>query len=197
VAAAFAARNPLGSDVDDRELIQRVKQGDPSAERRLYDVHVDRVFGLAYRMSGDATLAEDFTQESFVRIFDRIDSFRGESQLSTWVHRVTMSVVLNGLRKRNRQREFELGVEDTLPFDRGVSAGDPSLKLRLKKAIDALSEGMRAVFILHDVEGYKHHEIAELLQVPVGTSKARLSRARATLRDQISELPWPALREEA
>lgn len=197
MAREASARTPVGSDVDDRELIDAVKRGDSSAERRLYDVHVDRVFGLAYRMSGDAALAEDYTQESFVRIFDRIESFRGDSKLSTWVHRVTMSVVLNGLRKRNRQREFELAVDDTLPFDRGVSAGDPALKVRLKKAIDTLSEGMRAVFVLHDVEGFKHHEIAEVLDVPVGTSKARLSRARAMLRDQLSELPWPALREEA
>lgn len=183
--------------MEERELIERVKGGDPGAERRLYDQHVDRVFGLAFRMSGDAALAEDFTQESFVRIFERIGSFRGDAKLSTWVHRVTMSVVLNGLRKRKRQREHELGVEDTLPFDRGVDEGDPSLKIRLKDAVDALSEGMRAVFILHDVEGFKHHEIAEVLQVPVGTSKARLSRARSVLREQLSELPWPALREGA
>jgi RNA polymerase sigma-70 factor (ECF subfamily) len=183
--------------VDERELIDAVKRGDPAAERRLFDAHVDRVFRLAYRMTGDSALAEDYTQESFVRIFARIGSFRGESKLSTWIHRVATSVVLNGLRKRNRRRQFELAVEDTLPFDRGVSAGDPGLSVRLERAIDALGEGMRMVFVLHDVEGFKHHEIAEVLEVPVGTSKARLSRARAVLREQLSELPWPALREEA
>lgn len=183
--------------MDERELIAAVRRGDPVAERRLYDAHVDRVYGLAYRMSGDAALAEDFTQESFVRIFERIESFRGEAALSTWVHRVTFSVVLNGLRKRKRRREFEMAVEDTLPFDTGREEGDPALRVRLKNAIDALSEGMRAVFVLHDVEGFKHQEIAEVLQLPVGTSKARLSRARAALREQLGELPWPALREEA
>ena len=98
--------------VDDRTLVQRVKQGDPAAERELYDAHVDRVYGLAYRMTGDETLARDLTQDAFVRAFDRIDGYRGDAALSTWLHSVTTSVVLNGLRKVRRIHQREADLDD-------------------------------------------------------------------------------------
>ena len=179
-------RRDGGEALEDHDLIARVLRGDPGAERALYEAQVDRVFGLAFRMTGDQSLAEDFTQDVFIRAFDRLETFRGESKLSTWLHSITMSVVLNGLRKRKRIRESELSVEDTTPFDPGVAPAEVDLKLRIRKAIDALSEGMRAVFVLHDVEGFKHTEIAELLDVPVGTSKARLNRARTRLRENLA-----------
>lgn len=173
--------------MDDRKLVQRVKDGDPAAERALYDAHVDRVYGLAYRMTGDETLARDLTQDAFVRAFDRIDSFRGDSALSTWLHTVTTSVVLNGLRKVRRIREREADLD----YARGTAQQDqraePDLRDRLHAAIAGLPDGYRKVFVMHDVEGYTHQEIARALGVAEGTSKAQLSRARAKLRVELAD----------
>src|SRR6266700_1384507 len=94
--------SPVRSSVDERELIARVRAGEPAAERALYDAHVDRVYRLAYRLAGDDELAREFTQDTFVRAFERLSSFRGEAKLSTWMHAIATSVVLNGLRKVKR-----------------------------------------------------------------------------------------------
>ncbi|MGW8283071.1 MAG: RNA polymerase sigma factor [Gemmatimonadota bacterium] len=173
--------------MNDRTLVQRVKEGDPAAERALYDAHVDRVYRLAYRMTGDENLARDLTQDAFVRAFDRIDSFRGDAALSTWLHTVTTSVVLNGLRKvrRIREREAELdAAHETAQEDR---RSEPDLRDRLHVAIAGLPDGYRKVFVMHDVEGYTHQEIAQALGVAEGTSKAQLSRARAKLRAELAD----------
>jgi RNA polymerase sigma-70 factor (ECF subfamily) len=173
--------------LDDRTLVQRVKDGDPAAERALYDAHVDRVYGLAYRMTGDETLARELTQDAFVRAFDKIDSYRGDAALSTWLHTVTTSVVLNGLRKVRRIREREVDLDHA----RGAAATDrrsePELRDRLHAAIAGLPDGYRKVFVMHDVEGYTHLEIARALGVAEGTSKAQLSRARAKLRVELAD----------
>src|SRR5258707_7480437 len=95
---------PVRSRVDEHELIARVRAGEPAAERALYDAHVDRVYRLAYRLAGDDELARDFTQETFIRAFDRLDTFRGDSRVSTWLHAIATSVSVNGLRKTKRFR---------------------------------------------------------------------------------------------
>ena len=173
--------------MDERDLIARVRAGDGAAARALYDAHVDRVYRLAYRLAGDDALAQDFTQETFIRVFERLDTFRGESALSTWLHAITTSVVLNGLRKVKRfhQREADLEVADGVSVARRQS--EPDLKLRLQQAIDALPDGYRTVFVMHDVEGYTHEEIGVALGVETGTSKAQLSRARAKLREALAD----------
>ena len=168
--------------MDDRELIARVRAGDPVAERALYDAHVDRVYRLSYRMAGDDDLARDFTQETFIRAFERLDTFRGEAALSTWLHAIAVSVALNGLRKVKRIRRRESGLEEGQDVAWTGREAEPDLKRRLKAAIDALPEGYRTVFVMHDVEGYTHDEIGAALGVESGTSKAQLSRARAKLR---------------
>jgi RNA polymerase sigma-70 factor (ECF subfamily) len=173
--------------VEERELISRVLAGDPSAERALYDAHVDRVFRLVYRMAGDMDRAQDFTQETFIRAFDRLQSFRGESALSTWLGSIAISVTLNGLRKVRRRNERELGLDDMVPMGRTDRVAEPDLKARLSQAIDALPEGYRIVFVMHDVEGYTHEEIASSLSVHPGTSKAQLFRARARLREALAD----------
>lgn len=173
--------------MDDRTLVQRVKDGDPAAERALYDAHVDRVYGLAYRMTGDETLARDLTQDAFVRAFDRIDSFRGDSALSTWLHTVTTSVVLNGLRKVRRIREREADLDHARGTAQQDQRAEPDLRDRLHAAIAGLPDGYRKVFVMHDVEGYTHQEIARALGVAEGTSKAQLSRARAKLRVELAD----------
>ena len=173
--------------MDDRTLVQRVKAGDPAAERALYDAHVDRVYGLAYRMTGDETLARDLTQDAFVRAFDRIDGYRGDAALSTWLHTVTSSVVLNGLRKVRRIREREADLDDARGATVTKRMSEPDLKDRLHVAIAGLPDGYRKVFVMHDVEGYTHQEIARALGVAEGTSKAQLSRARAKLRVELAD----------
>ncbi|TDJ47769.1 MAG: RNA polymerase sigma factor [Gemmatimonadetes bacterium] len=175
------------NSVDDKQLVDRIRSGDRSAQRALYDAHVDRVYRLAYRMSGDETLARDFTQDAFVRAFDRLDGYRGDAAFSTWMHAVTTSVVLNGLRKIKRIRGRELDIEAARGIAHSVPRAEPDLKIRLAAAVNALPEAYRTVFLMHDVEGYTHREIAAALELKIGTSKARLSRARARLRMDLKE----------
>jgi len=173
--------------VDDKQLVDRIRSGDRSAQRALYDVHVDRVFRLAYRMTGDDTLARDFTQDAFVRAFDRLDGYRGDAAFSTWMHSVTTSVVLNGLRRVKRVRSREVPMEASHDVTAPASQAEPDLKRRLAEAVNGLPEAYRTVFVMHDIEGYTHGEIAAALELKTGTSKARLSRARARLRMDLQE----------
>ena len=173
--------------VSDAELIDRVLAGDPKAERALYDAHVDRVFRLVYRMAGDLDRAQDWVQETFIRAFEKLGDFRGESALSTWLCSIAMSVSLNGLRKVKRSRERETSLDDAPPLGYTPREADPDLKARLARAIDDLPDGYRAVFVMHDVEGFTHEEIGRALGVQAGTSKAQLFRARAKLRDALAD----------
>ena len=173
--------------MDERDLIARARAGEPAAERALYEAHVDRVYRLAFRLAGDDDLARDFTQETFIRAFERLHTFRGESQLSTWLHAIATSVALNGLRKVKRFRQRETDLDDAGHVAGGPRLAEPDLKRRLHAAIDALPEGYRTVFLLHDVEGYTHEEIGATLGVETGTSKAQLSRARAKLREALAD----------
>lgn len=167
----------------DRQLVHQCLAGDALAERALYDAHVERIYRLMHRMAGDPDLAADFTQDTFIRAFDRLEQYRGDSSLATWLHTIAVSVALNGLRKVKRIRSTTEHIDEatTIPAEpgRGFSA---DLKTRLHAAVDALSEKLRPVFLMHDVEGYTHEEIAGSLGIPVGTSKARLFDARAKLR---------------
>ncbi len=171
--------------MQEQQLIAGVLAGDPRAERELYDLHVDRVYRLAYRMTGDPQMAEDYTQETFIRTFGKLDTFQGRSALGTWIHSIAVSVVLDGLRKVKRLRNRETEVADGISDFPGRPAPDTSLKLRLHNAIDRLPEEMRVVVVMHDIEGFKHHEISEAIGVPVGTTKSRLFRARQILRDAL------------
>jgi RNA polymerase sigma-70 factor (ECF subfamily) len=173
--------------VERRSLVRRVLGGDPTAERELYDTHVDRVYRLAYRMTGDADQAAEYTQDTFVRVFERLAEFRGEAALSTWITSIALSIVYNGLRKIKRFRERETDLDDATPMAAPARSADPDLKVKLAKAIQSLPEGYRTVFTMHDVEGYTHEEIAAALGVQEGTSKAQLSRARAKLRTMLAE----------
>jgi RNA polymerase sigma-70 factor, ECF subfamily len=179
--------------LNERELLTRAQSRDPVAERAIYDTHVDRVYRLAFRMAGDAELAKEFTQDAFVRAFERLGTFRGDSALSTWLHAITVSVALNGLRKvRRLKREVQLEHAESLGSDRPRS--DPLLRQRLDEAIDKLPTGYRTVFVMHDVEGFTHEEIGAALGIEIGTSKAQLFRARARLRERLADLAgaWSA-----
>jgi RNA polymerase sigma-70 factor, ECF subfamily len=166
----------------DRELIARCLAGDAEAERALYDTHVDRIYRLVYRMAGDGDLAEDLTQDTFIRAFERLDQFRGDSSLATWLHSIAVSVTLNGMRKVKRIGLRTTDLEETPLLAAEARELPPDLRTRLFQAIDTLSEKLRPVFIMHDIEGYTHEEIGSTLGIPTGTSKARLFDARAKLR---------------
>jgi RNA polymerase sigma-70 factor (ECF subfamily) len=171
------------------QLIERTLDGDEAAARTLYDENVDRVFRLCYRMAGDEELARELAQESFIRAFQRLHQFRGDAALSTWLHSITVSVVLNGLRKHKRIRSRELDMDElpAAPVPPRQKRADPDLRERLHRAIDALPDIYRSVFVMHDVEGYTHDEIGAALGVANGTSKARLFRARRMLREDLAE----------
>ncbi len=177
----------LPESVHDTELIGRILAGDPGAERELYDAHVDRVYRLAYRLTGDRDRAQDYTQDTFIKVFDNLHTFQYRSLLSTWIVSIALSVTLNSLRKVKRLHSRELPW-DNAPEIGGMSIeADPDLKARLSRAIDDLPDGYRAVFVMHDVEGYTHEEIGAALGVQAGTSKAQLFRARARLRSALAE----------
>lgn len=173
------------------ELVERAKEGDGRAFQTLYEMNVDRIYRLAYRMAGDDDLAQDFTQEAFVRAYQKLDTFRGDAAFSTWLHSITVSVALNGLRKVDRHRKRERSLEDAAPVASGRSQVEPDLRDRIEAAVNELPEIYRTVFLMHDLEGYSHGEIAKTLDVAEGTSKARLSRARSKLRTALG----PAMQE--
>ena len=173
--------------MDERELTARAKLGDEAAQRALYDAHVDRVYWLAYRMSGRHDLAQDLTQDVFIRAFDRIKDYRGDAPFGAWLHAITTSVVLNGLRKVKRFDQREAVLEEAAMVTSPTREAEPDLKERLAQAIEALPEGCRVTFLMHDVEGFTHEEIAAALGVQPGTSKAQLFRARAKLREALAD----------
>lgn len=181
-AVAFEALRPVNREP---ELIARVVAGDRLAARELYDAHAPRVFRLAFRLTGETDLARELTQETFVRAFSQLGRFRGESALSTWLHRVTLSVVSNAMRKVKRFRARETDLEEAGPIAAVNREADPDLRDKLYLAIDELPEIYRTTFVMHDVEGYTHEEIANVLGVAEGTCKSRLSVARAQLRQKL------------
>ena len=171
---------------DERFLIARAQQGDRDAARGLYDAHSRRVHRLVFRLCGDEEMARDLVQDTFIRVFDKLSTFRGESAFATWVHRIAVTVTLNGLRKERRLKRGadDLDVANDLPAP--SDNVDPDLRAKLRAAIEALPPGSRASVILHDIEGYTHAEIGEMLGIAEGTSKARLFDARNRLKKALS-----------
>ncbi len=173
--------------MDEPELIARTLAGDPAAERALFEAHVDRVYRLAYRITGDPDVAQDCAQDTFIRAFQRLGTFRGDSKLGTWLGAIAISTALNAVRSRKRGERFSAPLDEAVESGQLPVAADPDLRDRLHAAIDGLPDGYRTVFLLHDVEGYTHEEIGQLLGVQSGTSKAQLFRARAKLRDALAD----------
>jgi RNA polymerase sigma-70 factor (ECF subfamily) len=167
--------------VDDVAL---AAQGDTGAFERVYRTHVSRVYNLARRMAGPEA-AEEVAQDVFVRVWQKLHTFRGESSFATWLHRLAVNVIVERFRALGLARDrFLADSEDTL--ERMPSSAPASKhydsRLDLDSALKRLPPGARAVFVLHDVEGYRHEEIGEMLGVSIGTSKSQLHRARMTLR---------------
>jgi RNA polymerase sigma-70 factor (ECF subfamily) len=180
-----SSRPAQGAD----ELVRRAKKGDVAAFEALYRSHVGRVYAICLRMHGDAERAEDATQEAFLRAWRRISGFEGRSAFSTWLHRLAVNVVLDQIRAAKR-RGIEVGAgeegEESIRLVE-ARAGPPELSIDLERAIARLPPGARTAFVLHDIEGYKHREIAEMTGTAEGTWKAQLHRARRLLREALGE----------
>lgn len=191
-----------GEEPKEAEAIRRAQQGDEAAFERLYRLHCRRVYALCLRMVANTAEAEELTQEAFLQVFRRIATFRGESAFSTWLHRLTVNIVLMRLRKKtpavtSLENANDPDEESGQPH-REVGGPDPLMvgsldRVNLERAIQRLPEGYRTVFLLHDVQGYEHHEIAEITGRTMGNSKSQLHKARKRLR----ELLWETERGKA
>ena len=173
-------REPV-QNTDDARAIRRAARGDVDAFEELYHAHIGRVYALCLRLSGDPDRAEDLAQDVFVRLWQRIDTFEGRSAFSSWLYRLTANLVIDRLRAHLRRESRESSADD---LDRwtGPAAGAPDAWIDLEASIAALPAGARMVFVLHDIEGYRHDEIGEMMGIADGTSKAQLHRARKLLR---------------
>ena len=161
--------------------VRRAQAGDQQAFAEVYREHAGRVYALCLRLAGNAADAESLVQDVFVRVWERLGSFRFDSAFTSWLHRVTVNVVLENRRSERRREARVLPVEDPAALERG-GTGDSARRMDLERAIAELPEGAREVFILYDVEGYGHAEIAAMTGIAEGTSKAQLFRARRLLR---------------
>jgi RNA polymerase sigma-70 factor (ECF subfamily) len=186
VAPFEAANDAEAAKAAEGRDLAAARTGDPRAFERLYRAHVDRVFSLCVRMAGDRVIAEELTQDCFVRAWERLSSFRGESAFGTWLYRLAVNVVLNARKTAGRARKrfvTEDGDDErSEPSGERESYQNPGTILDLEQAVAALPPGARRVFVLHDVQGYRHEEIAEMLGITSGGSKAQLHRARLLLR---------------
>ena len=176
--------------LSEAQAIEQAKQGNAEAFEFLYSLHKRRVYSLCLRMTANTAEAEDLTQEAFLQLFRKIGTFRGESAFSTWLHRMAVNVVLMHLRKKGLQ---VVSLEETTESDedaprRDFGADDARLagsvdRLQLQNAVERLPPGYRTIFVLHDVEGYEHNEIAAMVGCSIGNSKSQLHKARMKLRD--------------
>jgi RNA polymerase sigma-70 factor (ECF subfamily) len=175
----------------DASLIQRAQQGDEEAFAALYQLHKKRVYSVCLQMTKDVADAEDLTQEAFLQVFRSVNSFRGDSAFSTWLYRIAVNTVLMKLRRRKSPPLVSLDEPvsaDSPSLKRDVGKADPSLsgavdRIALGRAVEELPPGCRQIFDLHEVEGYQHHEIAELLDCSIGNSKSQLHKAKMKMRD--------------
>jgi RNA polymerase sigma-70 factor, ECF subfamily len=176
----------------DLTLAHKAADGDARAFEELYRLYQRLVYGLCLRMTQNVAEAEDITQDVFILLHRKVGSFRGESQFTTWLHRLTVNQVLMRFRKSRSRREEALEDCDAQDFTVGVAHAGPNRlqlidRMALDRALEKLPPGYRAAFILHDVEGYEHEEVARLLGCAVGTSKSQLHKARAKLRKILTQ----------
>lgn len=178
--------NAQGRSLREEETIRLAQEGDATAFERIYELHSSRVYGLCLRMVRNPAEAEDLTQETFLLVFRKLPTFRGESAFSTWLYRLAVNVVLMSLRKRQvpldeLENQEPTRIEERVAFTDNylIAVGD---RLSLNRAVVRLTPVYRTVFVLHDVQGFNHVEIAGMMDYSVGTSKAYLHRARKQLR---------------
>jgi RNA polymerase sigma-70 factor, ECF subfamily len=184
----FAPLPPVASPVatdDESDLIRRARARDQQAFAQLYRRHVGRVHALCRRMTADLPYAEELTQTVFVTLWEKLDHFRGESAFGTWLHRLAVNTVLMDFRTTRRREARVFGTEDPAVLETPATPPGAGLRLDLEQAIALLPPRARTVFVLHDVEGYTHEEIAGLLDLETGTTKAQLHRARKLLQEAL------------
>lgn len=174
--------------MSEAHLIARVLEGDRLAGRELYDAHAPRVFRLAYRMTCDEDMARECTQDTFVRAFSKLNGFRQESAFATWIHRIAVSVVLQALRSKRRLSARFVDIDEAHDVIAEDNTYDAELASRLERAVEELPEIYRTALIMHDLEGYTHAAIADVLAIAEGTSKTRVAHARAKLRETLTAL---------
>ncbi len=173
---------------DESILVESARNGDGAAFEKLYRNNRDRIYGLLWRIcGGDAALAEDLLQEAFIRAWQKLDSFRGESRFATWLHRLSLNIALSDRRIRLRRAGCEVDMDEvaerTAIGDRDIVADK---RMDLERAIARLPERARTVLVLYDIEGYRHAEIAAITGMAVGSSKAQLHRARKLIREALN-----------
>lgn len=180
-----AGMGPVMTEVatDESRWVRMAQNADAGAFEKLYRAHVDRVYGLCLRMTGNPAEAEDCAQDAFIQAWNKLDRFRGDSSFATWMHRVAVNTVLGRMRKSRREQDRIRAVSDVIPV-RETIADDGGLQ-DLEQAINELPRGARHVFVLHAVYGYSHGETGDMLGIAEGTSKAQLSRARRLLVQQL------------
>ena len=176
--------NPPAQVSTELDRVRAAQAGDAGAFRLVYEAHVGRVHALCLRLTGETSWAEELTQDVFVRVWERLGSFRGDSAFGTWLYRLAMNEALMALRSA-RRRELRVETRGDPPEAPQLGARESEAAIDLERAIAGLPEGCRTVFVLHDVEGLRHEEIAQLTGTAVGTSKAHLFRARRLLREAL------------
>ncbi len=170
--------------------IRQAQQSDSRAFEKLYRMHIDKVYGLCLRMTGNVAEAEDCAQEAFIQAWDKLSKFRGDSAFATWLHRIAVNAVLGRMRKSKREQDRIQVASEISPAP--ASIGDSGNLRDLSDAVDRLPEGARHVFVLSGVYGYSHEEASKMLGIAVGTSKAQLHRARRLLSQQLTEQGFEA-----
>ena len=195
----------VSDELNESKAIQRARDGDRTVFEYLYRLHSRRVYAVCLRMVGNTAEAEDLTQEAFLLLLRKIHTFRGESTFSTWLHRLTVNLVLMRLRKKSPPIvpiEATPGADDET-FSPSIDIGAPDLllegsidRINLERCIQRLPVGYRTIFVLHDIEGYEHKEIAEILGRSVGDSKSQLHKARTQLREHLHEIQRDKVRDE-
>ncbi len=170
-------------------VVERCRQGDQSSFKELYDLYKNRIYTTSYRMLGNAQDAEEAAQDTFIKIFRSIKNFEGKSSIFTWMYRIAANTCIEYLRKRKSAPQQD-SIDDPEGYIPDIPYDDRSVTTRMiiEHEIELLPEGFKTVFVLHTIEGFKHREIAEILDISEGTSKSQLSAAKAKLRKQL--LPY-------
>ena len=189
--------NDSGTVTVDSEVIRRAQEGDADAFATLFRAHKSRIYSVCLRMTNNAAEAEDLTQDAFLQVFRKIATFRGDSAFSTWLHRIAVNTVLMHFRKKSLTQvslDEPYSNSDGANIRREYGAKDNYLtgcvdRVALSNAIKDLPQGYRTIFVLHEVEGYEHQEIAEMLGCSVGNSKSQLHKAKLRIRELLSRVP--------